>query len=111
MKVALMPLSILQIMEIIDVFDLNARGGDNFRPVSRYQHIRLSECVIIMLLHSETVVSCLQRWNVCLTSKDAKPILANGFNGRMPICSKRNYGFPSLTENDESTIVPGNIIS
>ena len=54
----------------------------------------------------------------CLTTEDGKdfhsktkPILANGFNGGHKFVAhlfeEREDGFPSLTENDESTIVPG----
>ena len=54
----------------------------------------------------------------CLTTEDGqdfhsktKPILANGFNGGHKFVAhlfeEREDGFPSLTDNDESTIVPG----
>ena len=71
-------------------------------------------------LHSETVVKSVAYNDgmYCLTTENGqdfhsktKPILANGFNGGHKFVAhlfeEREDGFPSLTENDESTIVPG----
>ena len=108
------------------VFDMNCPWGEESSDpgvaLSTYsfERMRNEKFEENVELHSETVVKSVAYNDgmYCLTTENGqdfhsktKPILANGFNGGHKFVAhlfeEREDGFPSLTENDESTIVPG----
>ena len=108
------------------VFDMNCPWGEESSDPSvalstySFERMRNEKFEENVELHSETVVKSVAYNDgmYCLTTENGqdfhsktKPILANGFNGGHKFVAhlfeEREDGFPSLTENDESTIVPG----
>lgn len=108
------------------VFDMNSpweeETSDPSVALSTYsfERMRNGNFESNVKLYPKTVVKSIVYNDgiYCLTTEGGKdfyskrkPILANGFNGGHKFVAhlfeEREDGFPSLTENDESTIVPG----
>ena len=108
------------------VFDMNSpweeETSDPSVALSTYsfERMRNGNFESNVKLYPKTVVKSIVYNDgiYCLTTEEGKdfhskrkPILANGFNGGHKFVAhlfeEREDGFPSLTENDESTIVPG----
>ena len=108
------------------VFDINCPWGEETSDPSvalstySFERMRNEKFEANVKLYPETPIKSVvyRDEKYCLTTEDGqnfysntKPILANGFNGGHKfvdhLFEQREDGFPSLTESDESTIVPG----
>lgn len=108
------------------VFDINCPWGEETSDPSvalstySFERMRNVKFEANVKLFPETPIKSVtyEDGSYCLKTEDdqefhssTKPLLANGFNGGHKFVAhlfeQREDGFPSLSESDESTIVPG----